>query len=119
MHAWKVRRLLIAVCGALLALPAAGAARSAAYSAKSRPVARTVAIASFAFAPGNVTVSVGDTVVWRNDDIVPHTATASDSSWDSGIVQPKGTWRMVARARGEWKYICALHPSMRGTLVVR
>ena len=117
MRASKPRRLLIAVCGALLALPAAGAAHSAAR--ESRPVARTVAIAAFAFAPGSVTVNAGDTVVWRNDDIVPHTATASDSSWDSGVVQPKGTWRMVTRARGEWKYVCALHPSMTGTLLVR
>jgi plastocyanin len=112
------RRVVLHGGVSLLALGIAGFSRPEASAAR-RPAARTVAIAAFAFAPLRVTVSRGDTVVWRNDDIVPHTATAADSSWDSGVLQPGGSWRMVAGDRGEWKYLCALHPSMVGTLIVR
>jgi plastocyanin len=58
-------------------------------------------------------------LVWRNDDIVPHSATAADSSWDSGTLQSGESWRMVAAAPGSWSYICTLRPSMKGKLVIR
>jgi plastocyanin len=51
---------------------------------------------------------------------VPHTATAADSSWSSGTLAAGGTrWRWVATRKGEWKYRCALHPSMTGVVVIR
>lgn len=104
------RGVLLAACGALVALPAAGGAR---------PAARAVRIAGFAFAPATVAAAVGDTIIWQNDDIAPHTATAADSSWDSGVLAPGASWRTVLRARGEIEYVCALHPSMRGKISVR
>jgi plastocyanin len=36
----------------------------------------TVEIREFKFEPETLTVHEGDTVVWKNDEIVPHTATA-------------------------------------------
>ena len=36
------------------------------------------------FQAGMLNVKIGDTVTWVNKDIVPHTATANDKSWDSG-----------------------------------
>jgi plastocyanin len=78
-----------------------------------------VNIAGFQFAPTRVTVAVGDTVVWSNGDIVPHTATALEDVWDSGTIATKGRWAYVVRQRGTVEYHCALHPSMRGTLDAR
>ena len=50
-----------------------------------------------AFHPEVLEVQRGDTVVWINRDIVPHTATATrKSGWDTGTA-PSGKERPVRR----------------------
>ena len=83
----------------------------------------TVTIRAFKFEPATVTVNVGDTVEWKNDDIVPHTATADGEAqkpvFDSGTIQTGATWRYVVRNKGTYNYICTLHPNMKGELIVQ
>jgi len=83
------------------------------------PRAHTVAIKNFAFVPAELTVATGDTVVWSNTDFVPHSATASDSSWDSKAISGSSAWRFVARTPGRHAYYCAFHPNMKATVIVR
>ncbi len=76
-----------------------------------------VEIRDLAFLPGVIRVGAGDTVYWRNEDLVPHTVTASDSSWDSGELPPGGVFRWVAENPGPIEYLCLYHPSMTGGVV--
>jgi plastocyanin len=78
-----------------------------------------VAIEGFLFSPAELAVSAGDTVVWVNRDLVPHTATARGRGWDSGEVGAGDTARVVMREAGEHDYLCALHPTMKGRVTVR
>jgi plastocyanin len=71
------------------------------------------------YLPATLTVNVGDTVIWKNDDIVPHTATARNKSFDSGNMEPGATWRYVANKKGTYFYYCGYHPETKGKLVVR
>jgi len=84
-----------------------------------RPKTREVIIRSFAFSPATDTLQAGDTVRWSNRDVVPHTATSRTGGFDSGALESGQDWRYVARDRGTFEYECTLHPTMRGTLVVR
>jgi plastocyanin len=84
-----------------------------------RPVTREVVIRAFAFSPATDTVQAGDTVRWRNEDVVPHTATSRAGGFDSGTLEAGQDWRYVTRTPGSYAYVCTLHPTMRGTLVVR
>jgi plastocyanin len=84
-----------------------------------RPATREVVIQAFAFSPATDTVQAGDTVRWSNRDVVPHTATSRTGGFDSGTLDAGQDWRYVARAPGTFAYECTLHPTMRGTLVVR
>ena len=83
------------------------------------PAASTVHIRAFQFVPAADTVQAGDTVVWTNEDIVAHTASALDKGFDSGSIEIDRDWRYVTRAPGTYAYECTFHPNMRGTLVVR
>ena len=74
-----------------------------------------IEIKDFAFA-ATTTVAVGDTVVWINRDIVPHTATAADGSWDSGEIKPGESWEMVVPADLALDYYCVFHPAMVASL---
>jgi plastocyanin len=78
-----------------------------------------VEIRGMAFRPAVLEVAPGDTVIWINRDIVPHTATANGSNgWNTGILAPGDSGRYVPSWIGETAYICKLHPTMRGRVTV-
>ena len=97
--------MLAAVAAVALAFPAAGAQT------------RTITIEGMQFAPASFTVKQGDTVVWENRDLVPHTVTAHGTC-DSGPIAAGKSWRLVAKKAGRFEYACTLHPTMKATLVV-
>lgn len=108
-------RPLIALmaAAALLALGIATALPTRAGSAT-----HAVAIADFAFAPGTLTIRVGDTVTWTNNDSVVHTATSTSGAFDSGDLQPGASYSMTFTAPGTFDYRCTPHPFMTGRIVV-
>ncbi len=57
-------------------------------------------------------VSVGDTVVWTNRDIVAHTVTSSTGRWDSGLIEAGATWLHVLQVDDFGEYRCKYHSSM-------
>jgi plastocyanin len=83
------------------------------------PRTRAVAIRAFRYVPARVEAAVGDTLVWSNRDVVPHTATADGGGWDTGSIPAGGEGRVVVRRSGRQGYVCAFHPNMKGVLVVR
>jgi plastocyanin len=85
----------------------------------SAPARREIVIKEFAFQPATVVVSRGDTVVWSNRDILPHTTAADSGAWTSKEIAPGGSFTWVATSPGERTYHCAAHPGMTATLVVR
>jgi len=81
---------------------------------------QTVTINNYTFIPATVTVHPGDTVIWTNQDSIPHTATALDGkSFDSGAIDPGDSWKFVFYKKGQFNYRCAIHPDMRGTINVK
>lgn len=103
---------LLSVCAALSILTLASAA---AY----KPRTHTVALRGMKNVPATLVVRAGDTVVWKNEDVVPHTATDRGRVFDSGNIEPGGSWSYVAGGKGTFSYYCAYHPNTRGRLVVR
>src|SRR4029079_13195070 len=78
-----------------------------------------VDIAGFAFSPGSVTVTVGDTVTWTNADAQNHTATADDASFDTGTIARNTSQSVTFSTAGTFGYHCKIHPQMTATVVVR
>jgi plastocyanin len=77
-----------------------------------------VTIADFRFAPGSVTVHVGDTITWTNNGPSTHTATARDGSFDTGQLKKGQSASHTFAHAGTFTYFCQIHPFMRGTIVV-
>jgi plastocyanin len=69
------------------------------------------------YEPKTITARVGDAVEWVNEDIVAHTATATDRSWDVNIL-PQRSGRMVMKTAGTISYFCRYHPNMKGEIAV-
>jgi plastocyanin len=91
--------LLAAACGSALA------------------ATHTVVVEGMAFQPATLKVRQGDTVVWRNRDVVPHTATAA-GRFDSGQIGAGQAWSWTAKDKGQLGYVCTYHPGMKGVVVV-
>jgi plastocyanin len=83
-----------------------------------QPVTHTVTIDASTFKPSTLTIRAGDAVVWVNKDIIPHTATSEAGPFDSGTLDAGKSWRLTASRTGEFPYVCAFHPTMKGTLKV-
>lgn len=78
--------------------------------------ATPVSIANFAFDPAQITVAAGSTVAWTNNDSVPHTVTAQDGAFDSGILDPGASFSWTFAQPGSFAYLCQLHPQMQGSV---
>jgi len=77
-----------------------------------------ISIDNFQFVDGSITVQVGDTVRWVNDDSATHTVTAGDGSFDSGDLQNGDDFEFTFDTLGSFPYKCNLHPAMTGTITV-
>ena len=85
-----------------------------------------------AFSPNSIEVTVGQNVVWTNDDSAFHTVTSGTAGatdvgkeFDSGLTGPtaltsKGkTFEHTFDRIGDYPYFCTLHPAMVGTVIVK
>jgi plastocyanin len=84
---------------------------------------REVDINAFAYDPQDLTVEVGYTVTWTNNDTVAHTVTAGTpdnptGEFDSGTIQPGETFSYTFDQAGTFDYYCTLHPDMTGSVTV-
>jgi plastocyanin len=76
-----------------------------------------VAIASFRFEPDRIEIPAGTTVHWSNDeDAIQHTSTGD--GWNSGTLDPGEVFEFTFTESGTYPYICSIHPSMEGTVIV-
>ena len=81
--------------------------------------ASAVLIQDFAFDPPHIQVKVGDTVTWtQGTDEEPHTATADDETFDSGVLEEGDTFEFAFTEAGEFSYFCEIHPEMLGLVTV-
>ena len=110
-----------AACGAVaLAAALAFAATGCGGRAASRPhELHVVTIRQVAFHPATLSVVPGDTIEWRNRDLVPHTSSARQGAWDSGNLPPDSSWRFIPTQTGSFAYFCRYHTTMAGTLSVQ
>jgi plastocyanin len=83
------------------------------------PVTHAVTIDASSYRPARLTIAVGDTVVWVNEDLIPHTVTAADRRFDSQTIAAGASWRLTVTARGATGYACLFHPTMTGSLEAR
>ena len=109
------RRAPTAVAGR----PAAVISDSARVQVEARRDSVSSSIRQMAYAQPRLEIASGATITWKNEDQLPHTVTANDGSWDSGLIAPGATWTRTFDRAGEYAFHCTPHPFMRGVVVVR
>jgi plastocyanin len=77
-----------------------------------------VAMAGFAFNPAELTIKVGTTITWTNQDSATHDVKAVDDSWGSGNLGKGDTFSFTFNQAGTYAYRCSFHGNMKGTITV-
>ena len=92
---------------------------TASSSAPSGNGAKAVTISDYSYKPASLTVPVGTTVKFTNQDSTPHTATSKDPGvFESGPIDTGKTGEITLKKAGTFAYYCAFHPFMHGTIKV-
>ena len=73
----------------------------------------------FAYSPTTLTVPVGTTVTWINKDPASHTVAADEDAFQSDVLDTGGAFGVRMTKAGRVAYHCAIHPTMKGTILVR
>jgi plastocyanin len=78
-----------------------------------------VSIANFEFAPAQITIAPGESVIWTNDDGAPHGLEFDDNAPGTNLLLPGASFSRRFDRPGTYDYNCSVHPYMTGRVVVR
>ena len=109
----------IALIAACLIIFGASGCYSAQNNMPNQQTENVVIIKDFSFQPAEITIIAGENVTWINKDPYPtvHTASADDMTWSLKMVGGQNFSRTF-NIPGEYPYHCAIHPSMKGKVIV-
>jgi len=79
---------------------------------------KSVTIDNFTFNPQRLTIKAGTTVIWTNQDDIPHTVASTTKAFKSKVLDTDDKFSFTFTTPGEYAYFCSLHPHMTGTIVV-
>ena len=118
----NVRVAIVGLC----ALLAVSCGKSSSSPSAPTPSAMNISIVSgartlttTAYSPNPVTITRGTTVTWVNNDGDLHTVTSSQGLFASPGLDPGDTFAYRFTAPGTYPYFCAVHPHMKGTILVQ
>ena len=85
------------------------------------PATMAVKIDNFSFSPATLTVPVGTTVIWTNQDDIPHTVVSTDDprAFRSKVLDTDEKFSYTFTKAGTFAYFCSVHPKMTGTVLVK
>ncbi|RDI51699.1 plastocyanin [Nocardia mexicana] len=101
--------------------PSAPATSAPVTTGPAQPATTTVSVDKMKFSPSAITIRAGDTVTWKFSDSAPHGVQGIGDT-ALGINSPiltEGEWNHTFTTPGTYRYLCPLHPDMRGTVTVR
>jgi plastocyanin len=103
---------------AIVLLMMAGRSRTFGAAVEDKPTT-AVKIDNFVFSPNPVTVPVGSTIRWTNQDDIPHNVVSDDKSFKSKALDTDETFTYTFTKPGTYTYFCSIHPKMTGKIVVQ
>ncbi len=77
-----------------------------------------ISITGLQFVPHGISVNIGDTVTWTNNDAVLHTSTSDQGVWNSGTLAQGASFSFRFDNSGRFPYHCAVHLFMKDTINV-
>lgn len=118
MHARALAALLLISNGGGLAVAAEPLAHTLPASSSATTGSVEVRVDNFTFSRPMLTIAMGTTVTWVNEDDIPHTIVAKDRTFRSKTLDTDDRFSFTFTTPGEFDYFCSLHPHMVGKVIV-
>ncbi|HET8890893.1 MAG TPA: cupredoxin family copper-binding protein [Candidatus Angelobacter sp.] len=103
---------------AIMLLMMAGRARTFGAAVEDKSTV-PVKIDNFVFSPNPLTVPVGSTIRWTNQDDIPHNVVSDDKTFKSKALDTDETFTYTFTKPGTYTYFCSIHPKMTGKVIVQ
>jgi plastocyanin len=87
-------------------------------AAQASQAAAKVSMKDNFYKPAKVIVPVGSKVKWVNRGQLQHSATQIGGGFDTGLLAPGGVRGVKFKRAGTYKYVCSIHPNMKGKVAV-
>jgi plastocyanin len=117
MRSLRSALVAVALCSLILLAGCSAAPSSSSGGSGPAPSAVTVSLKSMASSPVDVTVAVGGTVTFDNDDTVQHNI--AGDAFSTGPMAPGAQFFQVFKTTGTFPMHCTIHPNMTGTITVK
>ena len=114
-----IAALCLTACGSSTATSPSTTTPAPANSTTVMMVSGASSLTTTAYAPSPISVPVGTTISWLNNDNTAHTSTANNSAWASPAVAPGDRFNFTFNTAGAFTYHCTIHPGMVGTVNVQ
>jgi plastocyanin len=87
--------------------------------AQAEETSATIHIKNNAYLPAKITVAMGTTVTWINDDEdMTHNVVSTGKVFESKVFGTGGHYSFTFATPGTYEYLCSIHPEMRGKVIV-
>lgn len=85
------------------------------------PAQPLVEAVDYGYSPAQLTIKLGETVMFVNDGNDGHDVTGSGpgGDWRSGPLAPSERYSRPFELPGTYTYVCTFHPEMRGRITVQ
>jgi plastocyanin len=101
------------------AAPSATTASPASSTGGGQSATVEVVMKDIKFVPDSLTIKVGQTVTWVNQDNATHDVVATQGEFKSDLFGKGQSFSFTFSKAGTYPYYCSVHPTMKGTIVVQ
>ncbi len=120
IYALVILGILVILMGALLLTQNQNANSASNNAQGSSGTVHNIVITDYMFAPSQLIINVGDTVVWKNNGMMGHTVTSdSGSEMSSPTLASGASYNHTFSTTGTYNYHCSIHSSMTGVIIVQ
>lgn len=115
----KLQFILAIVIASTLIIGASGCQKAVEQQQQQLTGGNVVIIKNFAFNPPEITINAGESVTWKSEEpaTLVHTVTSDNLQWSLKLIGGQNFSRTFNEP-GEYPYHCAIHPSMKGKVIV-
>ena len=120
IYALVILGILVILMGALLLTQNQNANSASNNAQGSSGTVHNIVITDYMFAPSQLIINFGDTVVWKNNGMMGHTVTSdSGSEMSSPTLASGASYNHTFSTTGTYNYHCSIHSSMTGVIIVQ